>query len=165
MGLVGYRLSTGTSREMLILGRQLGENLFDGAVIGLSGPLGAGKTTLARGMAQGLKIDEGYVVSSPTYTIIQSYPCSKLDLHHLDLYRIKGPEDLDSTGYRDHVGGGAVLIVEWPEREPSVLPSENLVIRIDYLGEGREVVFLPSGKRYQKLVAQVKELHEATFKG
>lgn len=151
------RLSMGTPEEMISLGRRLGEVLFDGAVVGLSGPLGAGKTTLARGIAEGLGIDDGYVVSSPTYTIMQSYPCSKLHLHHLDLYRIKSPDDLDSTGYRDHIGGRAVLMVEWPEREPSVLPPENLIVRIDYRDEGRDVTFVPSGGLYEDLVKRVVE--------
>ena len=153
----GTRLSIRTPEEMVALGRRLGEVLFDGAVVGLSGPLGAGKTTLARGIAEGLGIDEGYVVSSPTYTIMQSYPCSERDLHHLDLYRIKSPDDLDSTGYRDNVGGNTVLMVEWPEREPSVLPPENLIVNIDYLDEGREVMLVALGNRYEKLVEQLKE--------
>ena len=98
MGIDGSRtrLAIGTPEEMIALGRRLGEILFDGAAVGLSGPLGAGKTTLARGIAEGLGIEEGYVVSSPTYTIMQSYPCSERDLHHMDLYRIKSPDDLDS---------------------------------------------------------------------
>ena len=149
------RLSVETPEKMLALGQRLGEILFDGAVLGLSGPLGAGKTTLARGIAEGLGVDDGYVVSSPTYTIMQSYPCSERELHHLDLYRISSPDDLDSTGYRDHVGGNAVLIVEWPEREPSVLTLENLIVNIDYREEGRDVTLLPTGDLYEKLVEQL----------
>jgi len=152
------RLSIDTPEEMIALGRLLGEVLFDGAVVGLSGPLGAGKTTLARGIAEGLGIDEEYIVSSPTYTIMQSYPCSKRDLHHLDLYRIKSPEDLDSTGYRDHMGRNTVLMVEWPEREPSVLPPENLIVNIEYRDEGREVTFVPSGGLYEELAKRVVDV-------
>ena len=154
----GTPLSIGTPEEMIALGRRLGEVLFDGAVVGLSGPLGAGKTTLARGIAEGLGIDESYVVSSPTYTILQSYPCSERELHHLDLYRIKSTDDLDSTGYRDHVGGNTVLVVEWPEKVPSVLPPENLIVNIDYLDEGRKVTFVPSGGLYEELAKQVVDV-------
>lgn len=151
----GSRLFVGRREEMTELGKILGGHLFPGAVFGLSGPLGAGKTTLAGGIAEGMGIDSCYVVSSPTYTLLQTYPCSKGDLHHLDLYRIQGPVDLDSTGYRDHIGGSTVLLVEWPEKEPSVLPGENLLIQIDYKGEGREVYLVPSGERYRELVARV----------
>jgi tRNA threonylcarbamoyladenosine biosynthesis protein TsaE len=154
------RMRSRTPEEMVELGHCIGKVLFDGAVVGLSGPLGAGKTTLARGIAAGMGIDGGYVVSSPTYTILQSYPCSGRILHHLDLYRVVGPDDLDSTGYRDHVGGNTVLAVEWPEREPSVLPPENLVVRIDYQGEEREITLVASGSRYEELVEQVMEMAE-----
>lgn len=155
----GTRLPIASPEEMMALGKLLGQGLFEGAVIGLSGPLGAGKTTLARGIAEGLGIDDGYVVSSPTYTLMQSYPCSQVDLHHLDLYRIKGPEDLDSTGYRDHLGGKSVLLVEWPEKEPSVLPAENLLVLIEYSGERRDVTLVPSGERYEEMVGKLKKIY------
>jgi tRNA threonylcarbamoyladenosine biosynthesis protein TsaE len=141
--------------EMLKFGAHIGRHLFDGIVIGLIGPLGAGKTTLARGIAEGMDLNEGYVVSSPTYTIMQVYPCSKLELYHLDLYRISGTEDLDSTGYRDAAGRGKVLLVEWPDKVPSVLPVENLQIRIRYAEDGREVSLVAAGSRYQKLVKKI----------
>jgi tRNA threonylcarbamoyladenosine biosynthesis protein TsaE len=153
----GSRFFIGKPEEMTALGMILGRNLFKGAVVGLSGPLGAGKTTLAGGIAEGMEIDSSYVVSSPTYTLLQTYPCSRGDLHHLDLYRIQGPGDLDSTGYRDHLGGSAVLVVEWPEKEPSVLPGENLMILIDYQENGREVTLVPSGHRYEELVEKITE--------
>ena len=148
----GRRFHAPTSEDMVDFGRKLGASLFDGAVVGLTGPLGAGKTTLARGIAQGMGIDEGFVVSSPTYTLLQSYPCGRRTLHHLDLYRIDGRHDLDSTGYRDAVGGPVVLLVEWPEREPSVMTKEHLLVRISYAGEGRFVDLLPSGSRYEEVV-------------
>lgn len=152
--------------EMNLLGRAIGCRLFDGAVVGLSGVLGAGKTILAAGIAQGMGIDEGYRVSSPTYTLMQCYPCSGRTMTHLDLYRIGSPEDLDSTGYRDFVGGRSVLVVEWPEREPSVLPAQNLVVLIGY-GEdnGRIVSLAPSGAPYEELADEVLKLFEEAGMG
>ena len=152
-------LSVEMPEDMVALGQCAGKVLFDGAVIGLSGALGAGKTTLARGIAEGMGIDEEYVVSSPTYTILQTYPCRGRLLHHLDLYRITSREDLDSTGYRDSFGGHMVLLIEWPEREPSVLPPENLVIRIDYQEVGRRVAFVPSGGLYDELAKRVVDAY------
>ena len=100
-------------------------------------------------------IDPGYVVSSPTYTLLQIYPCGEKELYHLDLYRVSGSDDLDSTGYRDGVGKGKVLVVEWAERVPSVLPPENLQLLIEYDGDGRLLLLRPEGNGYRKLVRQV----------
>lgn len=148
-------VSVKTPEDMIRLGVQIGRHLSEGTVVGLTGPLGAGKTTIARGIAEGLEIAEGYIVSSPTYTIMQVYPCSNLELYHLDLYRISGIEDLDSTGYRDASGKGKVLIVEWPDKEPSVLPEENLQIRIRYAEDGRDVSILATGSRYNRLLKEI----------
>lgn len=148
----------GSPEEMIELGRLLGNNLFAGAIVGLSGPLGAGKTTLARGIAEGLGLDEGYIVSSPTYTIMQNYPCDNLVMCHLDLYRIEGVDDLDSTGYRDASGEGSVLVVEWPEKEPEVLSKEHLMLDIAYLEEGRLVTIIPRGPHYEKVITKIAAL-------
>ncbi len=88
-------IKVSTPEEMLSLGGMLGRNLFGGAVIGLEGPMGAGKTTLVRGIGNGMSIQDGYVVTSPTYTLLQRYPCLDRDLYHLDLYRISGTGDLE----------------------------------------------------------------------
>jgi len=143
------------AERMVTLGSFLGRSVFAGAVIGLTGSMGAGKTTLVRGVAEGMEIKDGFVVSSPTYTILQSYPCKEMDLFHLDLFRISGREDLDSTGYRDAIHDESVLIIEWIDREPDALPGENLQILLEYSDEGRKVTFVPRGKAYQSLVADI----------
>ncbi|MDF1536612.1 MAG: tRNA (adenosine(37)-N6)-threonylcarbamoyltransferase complex ATPase subunit type 1 TsaE [bacterium] len=145
--------------DMIELGRAIGSRLFEGAVVGLAGPLGAGKTTLARGIAEGMGLDDGYLVSSPTYIIMQNYPCGDLEMCHLDLYRIEGVGDLDSTGYRDALGKGRVLVVEWPEKEPAVLPEQHLLVEIAYCGESREVTLKPVGDRYVSLVEDISFPH------
>jgi len=144
-------LAVPSPQGMIGLGERIGRRLFEGAVIGLSGPLGAGKTTLVRGIAAGMGIDEGYIVSSPTYTVLQVYPCGRKELFHLDLYRVQGPEDLDSTGYREGMGKGRVLVIEWVEKIPSALPPEHLGIIIEYDEGGRLVRFLPQGEKYMTL--------------
>ena len=142
-------------REMIRLGELIGAILFPGSVLGLIGPLGAGKTTLIRGIASGMGIEPGYVVSSPTFTLLQNYPCAGGELWHLDLYRISGEEDLDSTGYRDFVDGAGVLVVEWADREPGALPDEHLAIYIRYEDGGRSVTLEPKGGSYRDLVSSL----------
>lgn len=142
--------------DTVALGRALGRKLFPGAVVALTGPLGAGKTTLVRGIAEGMGLEEGYTVSSPTYTILQAYPCRDRRLFHLDLYRVSGPEDLESTGWRDALAGEDVLVVEWPEREPQMLPREHLLLQLDYLeGEGRMAQLLPCGETWCRVAEEL----------
>lgn len=142
---------------MLALGSIVGRHVFAGAVIGLLGPMGGGKTTFVRGLASGMGIRDGFVVSSPTYSILQNYPCAEMDLFHLDLFRITGREDLDSTGYRDAIHDKSVLVIEWIDREPDALPEENLQILLEYDDGGRTVTFLPKGGAYESLASDVLE--------
>ena len=85
-----------------------------GVVVLLIGPLGAGKTVLAKGIAAGLGIEE--LVSSPTYTIISEYRSERLVVHHVDLYRVEGREQLENLGLEDLFGGGGYVLVEWGEK-------------------------------------------------
>jgi tRNA threonylcarbamoyladenosine biosynthesis protein TsaE len=143
------------SADTEALGETVGRALGGGEVIALSGPLGAGKTTFVRGLARGLGIDEEFCVSSPTFTLIQAYPCRSLTLYHLDLYRICGPDDAESTGYRDLLGRpDAVLAIEWADREPGILPDGRLEVALDYdgVGEGRVARLGWAGERFGRVV-------------
>jgi tRNA threonylcarbamoyladenosine biosynthesis protein TsaE len=119
--------------ETVRLGRRLGERLGPGSVVLFSAGLGAGKTTFTKGIALGLGIEE--TLTSPTYTIISEYH-GRLDLYHIDLYRINDPDELENLGLRDILGGGGVSVVEWSGKlEASGLVDEN-VIRIAIHGAG-----------------------------
>lgn len=119
--------------EMMTLGARLARGLQGGQVITLSGDLGAGKTTLVRGMLRGLGF-EGRV-KSPSYGLVESYELAGLEIHHLDLYRLGQPEELDFIGLEDLLGANSVLVVEWPERAGGRLPPETCAISIDIVGE------------------------------
>ena len=104
-------------------------------VIYLRGDLGAGKTTLVRGMLSGL----GYTgrVKSPTYTLIEQYDLAELKLRHFDLYRFRDPEEWEAAGFRDEFNGCNICVVEWPEQAAQLLPSADLEIVFTILPEGR----------------------------
>lgn len=123
---------------MLSLGAELARDVRGGQVITLSGELGAGKTTLVRGILRGLGF-EGRV-KSPSYGLVESYEFDGLRVHHLDLYRLGDPGELDFIGVEDLVGSDSALLVEWPERAPGYLPEPARRIRIEFADGGRRRV-------------------------
>jgi len=106
-------------------------------VIGLSGDLGAGKTTLVSGLLGALG-HEG-PVRSPTYTLIEPYRLAGHDVHHCDLYRLRDPAELEDLGLRDLMVERSVLLVEWPERAGDRLGVPDLTLHLAYLNDGRSV--------------------------
>jgi tRNA threonylcarbamoyladenosine biosynthesis protein TsaE len=106
-------------------------------VIGLTGELGAGKTTLVAGLLAGL--GHAGPVRSPTYTLIEPYRLAGRDLYHCDLYRLRDPAELDDLGLRDLAVARSVLLVEWPERAGDRLGTPDLLLRIAYAPPGRTI--------------------------
>jgi tRNA threonylcarbamoyladenosine biosynthesis protein TsaE len=133
----------------LVLGRRLGERMGIGDVVCLSGNLGAGKTTLARGAVEAWT---GYPdeVPSPTYTLVQTYEGGKGELWHVDLYRLKRPDEAWELGLEDAFAGNACLI-EWPERLQGQLPADRLDIELAPHGDGRSAALTGHGAWRTKL--------------
>jgi tRNA threonylcarbamoyladenosine biosynthesis protein TsaE len=124
-----------TPQESEALGASIGRVLETGEAVCLWGPLGAGKTTLARGLIRELTgVDED--IPSPTFTLVQSYQGARFPVAHFDLYRIERPGELDELGLEDALDEGAAVI-EWPERLGARLPEHRLDIRLAMEGEGR----------------------------
>lgn len=121
----------------LALGNRLAAVIEPGLYVALSGDLGSGKTTLARGILRGL----GYQgkVKSPTYTLVELYNLSKLDLYHFDFYRFNDPREWLDSGFRDHFEPCNVCLVEWPERVRDLLPVPDLKISLNVEGDGRRI--------------------------
>lgn len=118
--------------ETLALGRAIGGELAIGDCVALTGSLGAGKTLLVRGVAEGFGAETD-LVSSPTYVLVQEYPAGRRSLFHLDLYRMADPDaELADLGLEEMLADGAVL-VEWAERAEAALPQRRWDIRIDIL--------------------------------
>jgi tRNA threonylcarbamoyladenosine biosynthesis protein TsaE len=117
-----------TRDALLSWGESLGRSLHDGDVVMLSGDLGAGKTTLAQAICRGLGVTEP--VTSPTFTLVHEYRTPTGVVRHLDLYRLRRPEDLDTLGWDELVGGDAVVLVEWPERAEGRWPAGARAVRL-----------------------------------
>lgn len=123
-------------KETRAFGLALAKKLNPGAIVGLVGDLGTGKTTLTRYIAEGLGILEP--IQSPTFTIIREHRNGRLPLFHFDVYRLEGPDDLFELGYEDYFFGEGVTIVEWADKVADLMPEETLWIHLDYLEEAGE---------------------------
>ena len=121
----------------LAFGAQLARGLEPGLTFYLEGNLGAGKTTLVRGMLRAL----GYVgrVKSPTYTLAESYSLPAFELYHFDLYRMHDPREWLDAGFRDVGGGHAVSLIEWPEKAAGWLPAPDVIVRLTIADDAREI--------------------------
>jgi tRNA threonylcarbamoyladenosine biosynthesis protein TsaE len=134
------------------LGLRLATVLFPGAVIGLVGQLGAGKTRLVRAIAEGLGIADSRVVSSPTFVLIQEYR-ARLPIYHFDAYRLHTEAEFSDLGAHEYFQGQGVCLVEWADRVMGCLPAERLVVHIQVTGpSSRSFVIEAFGERYHELV-------------
>jgi tRNA threonylcarbamoyladenosine biosynthesis protein TsaE len=116
-------------------GRALAPVLTPGMVVTLAGDLGAGKTTLVRGVLRAMDIEGA--IKSPTYTLVEPYAVSSLYLYHFDFYRLKDPEEWEAAGFREYFGKHAICLVEWPERARGLLPHADLELVLTISDPGR----------------------------
>ncbi|HEX9179352.1 MAG TPA: tRNA (adenosine(37)-N6)-threonylcarbamoyltransferase complex ATPase subunit type 1 TsaE [Burkholderiales bacterium] len=139
----------------LAFGRALAGALFPGLKIYLRGNLGAGKTTLVRGILRGLGYAEK--VKSPTYTLVELYEVSSLYLYHFDFYRFADPEEWEEAGFREYFGAESVCLVEWPEKAGDLLPPPDMEITLAIEREGRRVEVAAMTENGRKCLARLKQ--------
>jgi tRNA threonylcarbamoyladenosine biosynthesis protein TsaE len=132
----GQSLTIPTGAAMEELGARLAAACTDRCRIYLQGDLGAGKTTCVRGFLRGVRYT-GYV-KSPTYTLVETYRIEDVVIHHIDLYRIHSPDELESIGAREYLDDAAIILVEWPERAGGRLPQPDIVIKIETVHPNRQ---------------------------
>ena len=141
-----------TAADMKRIGRCLGEAMRVGDVVGLAGSLGAGKTTLAQGIAEGLSVPSGRQVASPTFALVNEHP-GRVPFVHADLYRLAGEGELAELGL-DEIFDRAAVVIEWIDRFPDVAPDDHL--RIDIVAApdlSRTLSFAGRGAGAERLAA------------
>lgn len=152
-----FEIISQSAGRTLSLGRRLSRRLRQGDIICLFGPLGSGKTVLTKGIAQGLGIAAGKVVS-PSFVLIRQYTKARLPLYHFDLYRLHSLFDITGLGYEEYLYGNGITVIEWADRLKGLLPREYLKVEIEAEpGSKRLLRFSAEGVRYKELLAGIRK--------
>ncbi|WP_439294053.1 tRNA (adenosine(37)-N6)-threonylcarbamoyltransferase complex ATPase subunit type 1 TsaE [Lonepinella sp. BR2882] len=125
----------------------------NGFIIYLNGDLGAGKTTLSRGMIQGLGHQGN--VKSPTYTLVEEYHLADRHIYHFDLYRLNDPEELEFMGIRDYFTTNSICLIEWAEKGEGILNSPDLLINISYDNTTRNIELVSNSLLGTEIINQL----------
>ena len=120
-----------TESELIDWGECFGRAARPPLVVTLSGDLGSGKTTLAQAICRGYGVPND--VTSPTFTLVHEFAGTRSPVYHLDLYRLRGPDDLPNLGWDDILGAEALVLIEWPERASDMLPRDHVPIQLQHL--------------------------------
>jgi tRNA threonylcarbamoyladenosine biosynthesis protein TsaE len=131
---------THSADETTELGRRLAADLQPGSVVVLRGELGAGKTTLVKGIAEGFAASEAEAVTSPTFTLIHEYRGPQVTLYHIDLYRIDTQRELDTLALDDLMDSGNILLIEWGEKFERFEKERDVEIAIEHQGGDERVI-------------------------
>ncbi|MBI2842295.1 MAG: tRNA (adenosine(37)-N6)-threonylcarbamoyltransferase complex ATPase subunit type 1 TsaE [Armatimonadetes bacterium] len=146
-------ICTTSAEETMFFGEALGSQLAHGDVVALSGELGAGKTTLTKGIARGAGVTAE--VFSPTFTLIHEHP-GRVPFYHIDLYRLTGQEDTEYLGLDEYLYGEGIVVIEWADRAPAALPDERIDIALIAIDDDkRELRIDATSDRLREIVELV----------
>lgn len=156
-----YRLLS--QRETIVLGRDLGALLQPGDVVGLAGELGSGKTWFAKGVALGLGVPEDVAVASPSFALVNEYE-GRCALYHMDVYRLSRREEFFLSGLDEYFHEPGVVVMEWADRWPEVLPPWRLMVVICFStpGPGRHVTVSGEHVRALEILQELTTIRPAT---
>ena len=147
-----YNITTQSEKETILLGKKLAKVLKKGNLLCLFGDLGSGKTTLAKGIAEGLGINKNKIIS-PSFVLIREHKFRKTNFYHLDLYRLKKISELFNLGYEDYLYPDGITVVEWADRIEGLLPQEYLRIELKHDSENqRSIKLKPKGETYLGII-------------
>jgi tRNA threonylcarbamoyladenosine biosynthesis protein TsaE len=130
---------TSSERQTISLGRKLGRLLKGGDAVGLAGVLGSGKTWLTKGIALGMDVDPGAVITSPSFILVNEYEGRHM-LYHMDVYRLASVSEFYSAGLEEYFHLGGVVVMEWADRWPGVLPEHALLVRLSLIDAYRRQI-------------------------
>ena len=148
IGGFGMQITTHSADETQALGQRLAKRLLPGDVIAYFGDLGAGKTALTRGIAQGLGVTD--LVTSPTYTIVNEYLTGRIPLFHFDMYRLGSSDELFDIGWEDYLARGGVCAVVWSENvEDALRDAIHITIEKDPLEPDTRRITIEGGSRFE----------------
>jgi tRNA threonylcarbamoyladenosine biosynthesis protein TsaE len=140
---------TRSAEETISLGARIGRLLRGGDVIAYRGGLGAGKTTITRGISVGMGL--GDEVTSPTFALVNEYHGAGISLYHFDMYRITSAADLETTGFYDYMDSDSVIAVEWSENIAEELPSGTVYIDIKRVDDDTREITVTGDERFEAI--------------
>jgi tRNA threonylcarbamoyladenosine biosynthesis protein TsaE len=149
-------LITSSEQETIKLAANLGKAFKGGEIVALFGDLGTGKTVFVKGVARALRVKQ--MPTSPSFVIIRHYQ-GKLDLYHMDLYRLDKIRPILHLGIEDYIYSDGVTIIEWADRIINFLPKQFLKVEIKIIDEHRrQFIFVPFGKQYEEIIEGLKKM-------
>lgn len=140
-----YSFIADSPEQTVEFGKKIGSKLRGGDIVAFRGGLGAGKTTMTRGIAIGMGLKDE--VSSPTFALVNEY-LGKTKLCHFDMYRINGASDLESVGFYDYISDDSVIVIEWSENVAEALPDGLITVEIEPLGEESRKITVTGDDRF-----------------
>ena len=140
---------TKNAQETIKFGKEIAGFLKPNDIIALVGELGCGKTTLTKGIAEGLNVKNATYVNSPSFVLIREHK-GRINLYHLDLYRLDNLTEIEALGLEEYFHSGGVTVIEWAQKAKDLLPQEYLRVEFDILdGDSRRITLKAFGKRYE----------------
>ena len=156
---------TESDEETIRLGRNLGSLLREGDVVALVGELGSGKTWMTKGITSGLGIDPRTVVTSPSFSLVNEYQ-GRTTVFHMDVYRLEKLSEVLSAGLEEYLHGEGVVIVEWANRWPQILPEWTITVTLQILdSERRKITLASKHPRGAEVIREIKSNYPRTPTG